>query len=167
MARRGIEDKLNNGAQEGLDINQLFDSAIDNGLKALSERHLGYTPKTLAKYIDKNEVRKYTAIISKEMKKYQAQGKDINDFAQKVYTGLASLAASGEFFNEDGINLIFRKSLRRKLGGRKAREVLEGEKYLEDAMLGFRKLYDLTGSEEFREQLPELSNAVRALYKIK
>ena len=86
----------------------------------------------------------------------------------KLYNATAGHVASGEFFTERGKQLVLRKSFesdsKKWFRGKEAKEILEGEKYLDDVMRSFKELYNLVKSGDYAQRMPELASAVSTVY---
>jgi hypothetical protein len=90
--------------------------------------------------------------------------------AQMLYDGVANYVASGGAFDEDGKEIILRKSLeeRAKKGPRRleARDELKGEQYLERVTVAFRELYDRFKQGDYGQHMPEVAKAVTTVYNM-
>ena len=165
-----IRDEMDDEKRGGIDLVKLVNSAVQEGVGAISEKHPRFSPEFLAKYIDPKTLNQYGHEISRQAEKYQEQGRDPKEVIEGAYKTLAAKVASGKFFNEKGKEIVlsesWQKRSRKWFGGGKAREVLEGEKYLDDAMRSFRDLYNLMKSGDYAKRMPELTNAIASIYDL-
>lgn len=166
-------DELGNEKRGGIDLVKLVNSAVQEGVGAISEAHPRFSPEFLAQYIDPKRINQYAHKISQKAGEYQEQGRDPREVIEKTYKTLAARVASGKLFNEKGREIVLGESWQKKsrrwfglFGGGKAREVLEGEKYLDDAMRSFRDIYNLMKSGNYAQRMPELANAVASIYDL-
>lgn len=168
MAKRGREinkeQRTSLRSQNDL-LSNIVNSAVSEGVDAMS-RHSRYEPEFLAKYLDEKAVSEYASQLPKLIQDCQAKGKTPEEAKEYAQKSLASLISSGKLFNERGQRLILRKGLDKKLTGTRSKEVLEGEKYLDKALIGFRDLYELMKTGDYAQRLPELAQAVGAIYQI-
>lgn len=154
----------------GIDLTSLVNSAVQEGIGVISERHPRFSPEFLVKYLDPKKLNQYAFKISKKAEEYQEQGRDPREVIEKSYKTLAAKLASGKLFNEKGKEIVlsesWQKQSRRWFGGGRAREVLEGEEYLDRAMSSFRDIYNLMKSGDYAQRMPELAYAISSIYDL-
>lgn len=154
----------------GINLVNLVNSAVQEGIGVISERHPRFSPEFLTQYLDPKALNQYAFRIAKKAEEYQEQGKDPKEVVERSYKTLAAKLASGKFFNEKGKEIVLRESWQKEskkwFGGGAAREVLEGEKYLDDAMRSFKDLYTLMKSGDYAQRMPELANAISSIYDL-
>ena len=169
MIQRGA-DEIGNEKRGGIDLVSLVNSAVQEGVGAISETHPRFSPEFLAKYLDPKKLNQYAHKVSKKAGEYQEQGRDPREVVEKAYKTLAAKVASGKFFNEKGKEIVLRESWQKRsrkwFGGGTAKEVLEGENYLDKAMTSFKDLYNLMKSGDYAQRMPELANAIASIYDL-
>ena len=168
-----IRDELSDEKRGGIDLVSLVNSAVQEGVGVISQEHPRFSPEFLAKYIDPKKINQYAHKISIKAGEYQEQGRDPKEVVERAYRTLAGRVASGKLFNEKGKEIVLSESWQKKsggwfgiFGGGKAREVLEGEKYLDDAMRSFKDIYNLMKSGDYAQRMPQLANAVASIYDL-
>ncbi len=145
-----------------------LDRAVQQGIGEIIEHHpqFGGVENYLVQHLDKKRLGdKATALFQ------EAQSRGMHGDAQKDYVqkGIANYIASGEAFDERAKKIILNKSLEEKaksgfFSGFSARRELESEKYLDNALKGFRDLYTLLQNQEYQHAMPELVDAARDVY---
>jgi len=154
--------------QRGNLLENMIYSAENLAANLLSQKKPRFTELFVKSYVDKKALAKYAETIAPFLQKGQISPQEAHDY-------LASHIISGDFLTDEGREIILNKSLEEKAGkwwgwhpgGRKARKILKGEKYLDEAMAAFRDIYNLIQSDEhYSRHMPELSQAVTALYDL-
>jgi hypothetical protein len=161
MPRR---DDLFTEKRGGIDLVSLVKSAAEEGIGAISEAHPRFSPEFLAQYLDPKKLDQYAHSIAKKAGEYQEQGRDPRQVITQAYKTLAAKIASGKLFDNKGKEIILGESWQKKsrgwFGGGTAREVLDGEKYLDEAMRSMRDVYKLMKSGDYVRKFPELAKAL-------
>ena len=160
MAKRG---------QRKINLGKIIDSAVSEGIGAIIESHPRFTDQEefLASHIDKRKLNKYVGEAIEAIKEDVTE-RDQMEALEEMYGTTASYIASGELFTEKGKEVVLRKSWeegsKKWFRGRGAREILEGERYLDQVMGSFRDLYHLFKTGDHAERMPELASAVSTVY---
>jgi hypothetical protein len=154
----------------GLDLESVIGSAVGEGISSITQNHprLKGQEQFLSRYIDKKTLSQYAG---KFAKKYQEiDDKDKPRFIEDFYKNLSGYVASGEMFDEKGKKLILRDGWKKRarmpwFGRTNAKEIVNGEEYLDKTIDSFRDLYDLMATTGYGERMPELAKAVKTVYE--
>ncbi len=163
MAKRGQRE------QKKIDLGKVINSAVEEGIEAIIEHHPRFKAQEdfLVSHIDKKKLKEHVGEAIEELQEYETETQQI-EAIKKLYENTAGYIASGELFTDKGKELVLRKSWERDakkwFGGGTARDILSGEKYLDDVMGSFRELYSLFKSGDYAERMPELASAVATVY---
>ena len=158
--------------EKGIDLVAIVNGAIKEGIGAIVQAHPRFTSQEnfLMAHVDKDKLNNYIAGAAEVIKKYEDNPQELQKIVQEFYKNTANHVASGELLSERGKELILRKSLKEKAGGwfgsRKARETLEGEKYLDKALGSFMEIYELMKSGDYAKRMPEIAEALGNLYEM-
>jgi hypothetical protein len=167
----GEVDELGNpvrNEQRGNLLEDVVNSAANSAADFLSQKRPRFSKQFILRYMDHKAVTDY----AKKVAPYLQEGKISSEEADNY---LASHIVSGDFLTDEGKEIILESSLEKEAkkwggwtsGARKAKNALEGEKYLDKAMIAFKDIYDLIQSDErYAKHMPELSQAVNALYEL-
>jgi hypothetical protein len=152
----------------GIDLTRLVNSAVQEGVGIIASNQPKFTPELLAQYLDPKKLNQYALSIARKAEEYQQQGKDPQDAINHAYRTLAGKVASGRLFNDRGKEIVLNEGLQKRakrmwFGRGAAKEVLEGEKYLDDAMKSMRDVYTLMKSGDYAKKMPDLANALSKL----
>mgnify|MGYP000439190599 CR=1 FL=1 len=145
-----------------VNLSKIINSAIEEGIDAIIKKHPRFTDQEelLLHYLDKKKIKDYL----EDYIKHSDGPIDIKHLINRF----GGYVASGELFNERGKELILRESLGREsirfFTGRMAREVLRGEKYLDETMRSFKDLYKLFKTGDYAQRMPKLAEAVSTVY---
>lgn len=156
MARRGRQKR------QKIDLGKIVNSAIGEGIDAIIKNHPRFTDQEelLLHYLDKKKINKYL----NDYVEHFGGVIDIKHLTEKF----GGYVASGELFNERGKELILRESLGKEsmrfFTGGMAREVLRGEKYLDETMASFKDLHRLFKTGDYSQRMPKLAEAVSTVY---
>jgi hypothetical protein len=155
MAERG------KNKEQRIDLGSIVNSAIEEGVGAIIKIHPRFAEQEvlLKNYLDKRKINEYLRdYITHNLSNNNAL--DEKDLTKKF----AGYVVSGEFFDERGQNIILSKGLeeesKKVFRGGIAREILKGEKYLDDNISAFRDLYKLFQTEGNSKRMPKLQEAV-------
>lgn len=152
--------------QPKFNLTEIAQSGINEGINAFIEAHPRFSRQEnfLASYINPQEVNKYLAQSIETLKdKYGKVD------PEKVKDTLAGYVNSGEVFNEKGKEILLSHSWDKKSKrwwASEAREIIQGEKYLDKTMSAFRDLYNLVSSEDYAKHNPKLAKAVAGVYNL-
>src|SRR3989344_6209138 len=119
---------------KGIDLNKIVNSAIGEGIDAIINIHPRFSgqEELLSSYIDKKRLNEY--INESLTEAYENKKFNEKDFVNKI----AGYVASGKSFKEKGKEIILRESFEKEkhkwFSEGIAREVLNGEKYLDKTM---------------------------------
>ncbi|MEK6897923.1 MAG: hypothetical protein AABX28_01035 [Nanoarchaeota archaeon] len=157
--------------KQKINPDNIINSAIQEGISAIVEHHPRFAEfqSYIAKHIDRKKLRGkineiYEGIESEDLSDEQK--------ARCVHKEIADYIATGAAFDETGQKVILRKGLEEKakkegilnfFSRRRARQGLEGEKYLDNTLGAFQDLYDLFKSGDYAQRMPELREAVTSL----
>jgi hypothetical protein len=149
--------------QQGL-LENIVNSAANTAAEHLSQKRPRFSKSFILRYLDPQAIAKYV----QKMTPYLEQGKKSSN---QVYRDIAKHIISGDFLNETGKRMIIEHGLEKEateyLGVKGAKELVEGERYLDKAMSAFRDIYELIKSnEDYANHMPELSKAVTTLYEL-
>lgn len=172
MARRGNREE-NRGSGGGIDLGKIVNAATAEGIRAIVDKHpdLKGREGTLFSYIDRDKIHDYVQSVGRELQDYR-DGDSARRFLDKFYKDLAGHVASGELLTEQGKEAVLRYSWQKKArgwgsGAKEARELLDGEKYLESAVNSFRDLYELMKTGDYAKRMPEVAEALYTLDQMK
>lgn len=152
-------------------LENVVNSAANEAANIMSQKRPRFSKQFILRYMNQRALTDYATKVAP----YLQEGKIS---PEEAYSYLASHIVSGEFLTEEGREMILESGLEKeaqKWGGvsilspsaRKARKILKGEKYLDEAMGAFRDIYNLiTSDENYAKHMPELSQAVMALYEL-
>lgn len=155
MAERG------KNKDQRIDLGSIVNSAIEEGVGAIIKMHPRFADQEslLKNYLDKRKINEYL----RDYMTYNLSNNNALD-EKDLTKKFAGYVVSGEFFDERGQNIILRTGLKEqsKKGFKRgiAREILEGEKYLDDNISAFRDLYQLFQTESNIKRMPKLQEAV-------
>jgi hypothetical protein len=149
---------------EGNLLENIVNSAANTAVEYLSQERPRFSKGFIVKYLDHRAITEY----AQKMIPYLRQGKKS---PKEIYKDIANHIASGDFLNEKGKRMILESGLEKEatkwVGKKGAKELREGEEYLDEAMKAFTDVYELMKSnEDYREHMPELSKAVAALRQL-
>ncbi len=182
MIRRGSNEEDELGANEFLDgksapLENLVQIAVTGGIEAGSEQFYQDHPRFgsrdfIKRYIDQNALNKYAGKMASVFQNYLKQGKKPEELINMGYRDLASLVVSGKLLTAEGKEILLSESWQKKAGGWRrifgggvAKEILNGEQYLDETMKSFRDLYNLMKSGEYSQKFPQLAEAVSKIYE--
>jgi hypothetical protein len=155
--------------KESGNLETLINSAIGVGISSIIQTHprLHGQENNLLKYIDQKTIQTYTKRFAKKYQQLDEREKPL--LAEEFYNTLAGYVASGKLFDNSGKNIVLRNSWKRKawipwFGRKAAKEVLQGEEYLDEVTEKFKNLYQIMSSEEYAKSMPELANALKTIY---
>lgn len=160
---------------EGSNGNDLVKGAVSEGIEAILQKHPRFKgqQQVVAQHVDPQRLKNGLRTIEQYIIQLEnTSGKRFSDEkrAQILYDGVANYVASGGAFDDDGKEIILRKSLeeRSKKGPRRweAQNELKGEQYLERVTTAFRELYDRFKSGDYAQHMPEVARAVTTVYKL-
>lgn len=172
--RRGNRNKKENSRQEHqrehgnrINLGEIVDSAVNEGIGAIVEAHPRFKGQEnfMLNYIDHKNLNKYLAEEVKKIQKGEYKNKEAAEEAFKEK--FANYVASGELFNEKGKEFILRKSLGKESrswwSGGWAREIREGENYLDKTFNAFNDLYNLIKTGDYAKKMPKLAKAIEQI----
>jgi len=153
---------------------QIMEDPVKAGIQSIYDSHKSIRDMNISKYIDGRRITRAAYDLRKDLKKREERERNPISEEQKqqyIYHGVANLVASGGAFNEGGNKILLEKSLEElaKKGTRtirrgEAKELLKGEKYLENTLEAFQKLYQIFSAGQIAEKMPELYKAVETVY---
>lgn len=158
-------------------LEKIVQMAVTGGVEAGTEKfyqdHPRFGSKEFIKnYIDRGALNKYANKMASVFQQYLMKGKKPEELINMGYRGLASLVVSGKLLTPEGKEILLSESWQKKAGGwRKLfgggvpKEILEGEKYLDETMKAFRDLYNLMSTGNYSQRFPELAQAVSKIYE--
>jgi len=155
--------------KKAVDLGKIVNSAIEEGIDAIIDKHPRFSEQEelLAHYLDKKTLNHYAKEATEKLQDYTDE-KQASKFIGKFYDTMAGYVASGELFTDKGKEIILRKSWgeksRKFFTGGTAREILDGEQYLDDTMNSFRDLYKLFKTGDYSKRMPQLAEAVATVY---
>lgn len=149
---------------------EFVNHAVNDGIDEILKHHPAFSENRdyITRHIDKKKLSSRISKIYFAVKnKNWSQGKK----TEYLHKGIANSVATGQLFDEEGQEIILKKSLEEKaLGGffrgLFARRTLEGEKYLDKTVGAFKNLYHLFKQGDYKERMPELSGAVERVYDL-
>lgn len=163
--------KTNNPKRgQELSLEEVLQSAIGQGIFSITKKNprLQGQEQFISQYINQKTLQKYTQRFARDLEKVPENKKE--DYVKQFHDTLANYVASGELLNEKGKEYALRTSLKKrakgflpKRGKRDAREILEGEEYLNKTIESFRDLAALMQSGGYERSKPELANAVKSV----
>ncbi|MBM3233226.1 hypothetical protein FJZ18_03610 [Candidatus Pacearchaeota archaeon] len=162
------------GREKG-DGNDLVQGAISEGIEAILQRHPRFRgmQQAVTQHVDPQRLKNGLRGIEQYIIQLESKrGKEFSDQerAQMLYNGVVNYVASGGAFDDDGKEIILRKSLeeRAKKGPRswEAQRELKGEQYLEKVTVAFRELYDRFKQGDYVQHMPEVAKAVTTVYNM-
>lgn len=167
-----LEEEWNKMAGEkGKDRKQEFISqAINDGIDEILKIHPAFSENReyITRHIDGKKLNSEINEIYSAVRSKKWDDKKKFDYMHKA---IANSVASGKLFDEEGQEIVLKKSLEEKaLGGffrgLFARRELEGERELDDTIGAFKNLYHLFKQGGYAERMPEISGAVEKVYNL-
>jgi hypothetical protein len=154
-------------------IYSIFEEAVPEGINAIIKKHPRFDSLRgyIANYIDPAEALKIlTAEYNNIRQNYLNNPKGLEQALRK---SAAEAMENGDFFNEKGKEIILRKSLEERVGGKgpirwikrkmglgRDVEIKKGEDYLDATISAFNKLYELMKSGGYEKGMPEVERAI-------
>lgn len=164
-------------ARKEIGVDELIARAVNEGLRAISERHplFKYNPEFVARHVDEKKLREKINEIYDYVKE-----RDGNVNSEYILEKIANYVASGQAFDKFGKEIIikplaFKRSLEEEaqsgslwniISGkrRKSRAELNGINYLENVAGAVQDLYSLFKTGDYAQRMPELAKAVTTVY---
>ena len=157
--------KRGKGKSQGFDFNSFMNSAIQDGLGALTDHHPRFKDNQdfMYKHLDKG------ALSEKANELYEKFSENPSERnLKKIYDELAGYVASGVLFDDLAKEVVLKNGLEESVednsifnffGRKRAKRTLEGEKYFDKTIDAFQDLYQLFQSGNYSERMPELAEA--------
>lgn len=151
------------------DLETMIGSAVSTGISSITKNHprLKGQEQFLTRYLDEKTLSQYAGKFAKKYE--ELDEKDKPRFVEEFYNNIAGYVASGELLNEKGKELILRRGWKRKakmswFGKNPAKEILQGEEYLDKVTESFKELYELMATTGYAQSMPRLAGAVKTVY---
>jgi len=149
--------------------NQLVNSAIQKGIEAIVEAHPVFRerPEYIMRRIDQRKLNEKLQTIGEYLEERNLPDKEKEKY---IFTELANYVASGKAFDEEGKEVILKRSLQEKSRSLNpfkrfsSKRNLKGEEYLNSTIEAFQELYGLLSSGDYAQRMPEVREAVTTIY---
>ncbi len=147
------------GKKKGLRVDDVFNSAVQEGIYNLTKLRPGVNLEYISKHINQNAINEKIEEINERT--YDIPEKQKEDYIKKE---LSEYVASGRMLDDSGKALILREGLEKKVGLLdKIRNVFvkpNSERYLDEVIDSFQDVYLLMKSGDYAQRMPELAEAV-------
>ncbi len=172
MSKRGSKRRK----RRGFGANEIINSAISEGIGEIMENHPQFKQhqEYILRHLDYNKLNEKIEDVYEHIEKKGKRWPDEKK-AEYLHKEISDYVATGAVFDEAGKEIILKGSLEEKaksgslfdilsLRRRKARNNLEGEKYLNDTLRAFQDLYTLFKTGDYAKRMPEVAEAVSTVY---
>lgn len=163
--------KKRNRNAGGIDIREIASSAVEQGISAIMKSHPRFRGFNLSEYIDGERLAEQ---VNEAYNRLKRMGRLDQEGIDYLHREIANYVASGGAFDEIGREVILKKGLEKKakekgilnvFSRRRAKEELEGVKYLDRTLGAYGKVHQAFeqgggyGMGELRKPLEYLSRA--------